>query len=155
MRYGIVGGMVREKHGMWYGTLAVWYDGTVSWIYYMAKHRMCVVWYCWRYGTGNTHSMRYGTLAVCYDGTVSWIYYLAKFAWWYGMFRYIRSVRVEYVVRISPVTTLPGIYRHTDHWKVFKNISRADRQTDRQVSNYRSWYSVLQTENNRDGNTVE
>ena len=49
---------------MWYGTLAVSYDGTVSWIYYMGKHRM---WYgiiggmvrentvfgtvCWRYGT--------------------------------------------------------------------------------------------------------
>ena len=53
MWYGIVGGMVREKHSMWYRTLAVWYDGTVSWICYMAK-----------------------------------------FAW-YGMFQYIRSVRVE------------------------------------------------------------
>ena len=27
---------------MWYGMLVVWYDGTVSWIYYMAK---LVVWY--------------------------------------------------------------------------------------------------------------
>ena len=41
------------------------------------------------------------------------------------MFQYIRSVRVEYVVRISSVTTL-----YTDHWKVFENISNADRQTD-------------------------
>ena len=34
---GIVGGMVRERHSMWYGMLAVWYDGAVSWIYYMAN----------------------------------------------------------------------------------------------------------------------
>ena len=55
MWYGnIVGGMVWKKHSMWYGTLAVWYDGTVSWVYCMAK-----------------------------------------FAWWFGMFQYIRSVRVE------------------------------------------------------------
>ena len=38
----IVGGMIREKHSIWYGTLAVWYDGTVSWIYDMTIHRM---WY--------------------------------------------------------------------------------------------------------------
>ena len=29
---------------MWYGTLAVWYDGTVSGIYYIAK-------FAWWYGT--------------------------------------------------------------------------------------------------------
>ena len=55
-----------------------------------------------------------------------WMYYMAKFAWWYGMFQYIRSVRVEYVVRISSVTSL-----YIGHWKVFENISLADRQTDR------------------------
>ena len=71
-----VGGMVREKHSMWYGTLAVWYDGTVP-----------------------------------------LIYQTAKFPWWYGMFQYIKSVRVEYVVRISYVTTL-----FTNHWKLFENI---------------------------------
>ena len=45
------------------------------------------------------------------------------------MFQYIRSVRrVEYVARISSVTTF---YIH--HWKVFKNIRHADRQTDLQL----------------------
>ena len=42
------------------------------------------------------------------------------------MFQYIRPVRVEYVIRISSVTSL-----HIGHWKVFENISLADRQTDR------------------------
>ena len=38
-----VDGMVREKHSIWYGTFAVWYHGTVSWMNYMAK--IClVVW---------------------------------------------------------------------------------------------------------------
>ena len=49
-------------------------------------------------GTGKTEYiyMWYGKLAVSYDGTVSWIYYMAKFAWWHGMFQYIRSVvRIE------------------------------------------------------------
>ena len=69
-----VGAMVREKCSMWHGTLAVWHDGTVSWIYYMAK-----------------------------------------FAWWYGMFQFIRPNRVEYVVRISCVTTL-----YIDQWKCSK-----------------------------------
>ena len=41
------------------------------------------------------------------------------------MFQYIRSVRVEYVVRISSITSL-----YIGHWKVFENISLADRQTD-------------------------
>ena len=72
------------------------------------------------------HSIWYGTFAVWYHGTMSWMYYMAKFAWWYGMFQYIRSVRVEYVVRISSVTSL-----YIGHWKVFENISLADRQTDR------------------------
>ena len=48
------------------------------------------------YYTGKTQYMWYGKLAVSYDGTVSWIYYMAKFAWWHGMFQYIRSVvRIE------------------------------------------------------------
>ena len=32
-----VDGMVREKHSICYGTFAVWYHGTVSWMYYMAN----------------------------------------------------------------------------------------------------------------------
>ena len=64
--------------------------------------------------------------------------YTAKFSWWYGMFQYIRSVRVKYVVRISSVTSL-----YIGHWKVFENISLADRQTDRQINIYQSRDSVL------------
>ena len=37
-----VGGMVREKHRIRYGMLAVWHDGTVSWMYSMAKFAL---WY--------------------------------------------------------------------------------------------------------------
>ena len=51
---------------------------------------------------------------------------MAKFAWWYGMFQYIRPVRFEYVIRISSVTTL-----YIGHWKMLENISHADRQTDK------------------------
>ena len=71
------------------------------------------------------HSIWYGTFAVWYHGTMSWMYYMAKFAWWYGMLQYIRSVRVEYVVRISSVTSFClGL------WKVFENKSLGtDRQT--------------------------
>ena len=142
--YGIVGGMVREKHSMWYGTLAVCYDGTVSWIYSMTKHRM---WYGIVGGmVREKHSMWYGMLAVWYDGTVSWIYVMAKFAWCYGMFQYIyiRSVRVEYVVRISSVTTL-----YINHWMESVHADRqTDRQADKQIRKYRNWHSV-QTENER------
>ena len=55
------------------------------------------------------------------------MYNMAKVAWWYGMLQYIRSVRVEYVVRTSSVTSL-----YIDHWNVCENISHADRQTVRQ-----------------------
>ena len=49
MWYVSVGGVVREKHSIWYGTLTVWYDGTVLWILHcMAEHRIYVVLYCWR-----------------------------------------------------------------------------------------------------------
>ena len=34
--YGIYMGKTRS--GMWYGMLVAWYDGTVSWMYYMAKY---------------------------------------------------------------------------------------------------------------------
>ena len=54
------------------------------------------------------------------------MYHTAKFAWSYGIFQYIRSVRVESVVRISSLPTL-----YIDHWKVFENTRHADRQTDR------------------------
>ena len=56
---------------------------------------------------------------------------MAKFALWYGMFQYIRSVWFEYVVRISSVTSL-----YIGHWRVFENISLADRQTDRQTDRF-------------------
>ena len=58
---------------------------------------------------------------------------MAKFAWWYGMFQYIwsASLRVEYIARISSVTTL-----YIDHWKVFETLSHADRQTDRQTDRF-------------------
>ena len=39
---------------------------------------------------------------------------MAKCALRYGMFQYIRSSRVEYVIQIS-VTTL-----YVDHWEVFE-----------------------------------
>ena len=42
------------------------------------------------------------------------------------MFQYIRSARVEYVVRVSSVTS-----KYIGHWKVFGNRSIADRQTGR------------------------
>ena len=42
------------------------------------------------------------------------------------MFQYIRSVWVEYVVRISSVTS-----SYIGHWKVLANVRLADRQTDR------------------------
>ena len=76
---------------------------------------MLVVWY-----TGYD-GMVYGKTIVCgmvcVDGMVrekhsvwyskmSWMYDTSKFAWWYGIFQYIRSGRVEYVVRISSVTSL-------------------------------------------------
>ena len=44
------------------------------------------------------------------------------------MFQYTRSVTVEYVVRISSVTSL-----YIGHWKEFENIGLADRQTDGQT----------------------
>ena len=68
---------------------------------------------------------------------------MAKFAWWYGMFQYIRSVRVEYVVRISSVTS-----SYIGRWKVLKNISFADRQTDRQTDTDRQ--TILHFLQNRD-----
>ena len=65
------------------------------------------------------------------------MYFMAKFAWSYGMFQYIRSVRVEYAVRISYVTTLC-----IDHWKMLEKISHADRQTDR----HRFAFTVAETQ---------
>ena len=46
------------------------------------------------------------------------------------MFQYIRKVRVEYVIRISSVTTL-----YIDYWNVCSKIydMRTDRQTDRHI----------------------
>ena len=106
-------------------------------IIYLVRGMVCVD------GMGREkHSIWYGTFAVWYHGTMSWMYYMAKFAWWYGMFQYIRSVRVEYVIQISSVTSL-----YIGHWKLFENISLADRQTDRQMCIYQNRDSVLQTEN--------
>ena len=67
----------RDMVCWWYGkTLMVWYMGK----------RWDVVWYI--------------------GGMVSWVYCMVEFAWWYSMFQYIRSVKVEYVERISYVTTI-------------------------------------------------
>ena len=82
--------------GMGYGILCWWYG------IYMGIWENHTMWYgtCWHYGTGKT---QYMVRHVC--GMVPWydvvhVFYMAKFAWWYGMFQYKRSVRVEYVVRI-------------------------------------------------------
>ena len=42
VRFG--GYTIWKNHGMCYGMLVVWYDGTVWWTYYMAKYCL-VVWY--------------------------------------------------------------------------------------------------------------
>ena len=55
---------------------------------------------CWWYDGIREKTLWYGMLAVWYDGTVSWTYFIPKFARWHGMFQYIRSVRVEYVLQI-------------------------------------------------------
>ena len=80
--------------------------------------------------------MWYDVLVVCYDVTVWWMCYMAKFAWWYGMFQYIRSVRVEYVVRISSVTTF-----HANYWIIFETV----RHSDRHIYEYQNRDSILQT----------
>ena len=102
-------------------------------VWYLGK-TLYVVWYVLTVWYGNSTSIWYGTFAVWYLGTMPWMYYMAKFAWCYGMFQYVRSVWVEYVIRTSSsVTTL-----YIDHWKVFENISNADRQTDRQTDRFAS-----------------
>ena len=53
------------------------------------------------------------------------------------MFQFIRSVRVEYVVRVSSVTSL-----YIGHWKVFDNISLADRQTDIYLTKQTQFYKL-------------
>ena len=125
-----------NKHGMGYG-ICSWYS-----IWEYGKTTVCGM-DCVDGMGREKHSIWYGTFAVWYHGTMSWMYYMAKFAWWYGMFQYIRSVRVEYVVRISSVTSL-----YIGHWKVSENISIADRQADRQICIYQNRDSVRQTENN-------
>ena len=60
--------------------------------------------------------------------------------------KYIRSVRGEYVVRISSVTTF-----YIDDWSVFENIRHADRQTgsfaitetENQFYKLRMWLEVV------------
>ena len=66
---------------------------------------------------------RYGTMARCRGCTN----YVAKFAW-YGMFQYIRSVRVDYVVQLSSVTTL---YPSLESVRKYKPCRQTDRQTNR------------------------
>ena len=75
--------------------------------------------------------MCYGMFVVWYEGTVSGMYSLTNFAWWYGILQYIRSVGVAYVVRMSSVTTL-----YIEQWKLFKTLSHADRQTDKQTDRF-------------------
>ena len=121
--------------------MVCWYGMMVRFDTLYGKIKVCYM-VCWWYGIWEKQGMWYGVLVVWYDGTMWWMYYMAKLARWYGMFQYIRGVRVEYVVRISSVTTL-----YIDHWNVFKHISRPDWQTDRQIGrqvrNYRNWDSVL------------
>ena len=64
--------------------------------------------------------LQYGTMVRCRE-CIIWLNLPPG-----SMFQYIRSVRVEYVVRISSVTSLD-----IGHWKVFENISSADRETNR------------------------
>ena len=117
---GYVGGMVygnmgKPQYVVWY-VLTVWHE----------KNTVPGIWY--------------DTFAVRYHGTMSWMYYMAIFAWWYGILQYIRSVRVEYVVRISLTSLYIG------HWKVFENNSLTDRQSDRQIFIHQNRDSVLQTD---------
>ena len=53
------------------------------------------------------------------------------------MFQYVRSVRVEYVVRIASV---PSWY--IGHWKEFEIISLADRQTDLHLPKETQFYKL-------------
>ena len=74
MSNGIVGGMVREKHSMWYGTLAVWS---------MVRCRGYIIWVNTVYGM------------VCVDGMVRekdstryseyMIWYVCGMVPWYGV----------------------------------------------------------------------
>ena len=127
-----------KYHVVWY-VLTVWYGENT--VYGMVRLRYGMV--CVDGMVQEKHSIWYGTFAARYHGTVSWMYYMAKCAWWYGTFQYIRSVRVEYVVRVSSVTSL-----YIGHWKVFENPGLPDRQTDRQADlHLPKQRSVLQTEN--------
>ena len=59
---------------------------------------------------------------MVHDGTVSLINFMAKFAWWYGMLQSNKPIRVEYVVRLSSVTTIS-----IGHWKVFESINHGGK----------------------------
>ena len=88
-----------------YGTNTEWDMGYVDGMVYGKNTLPVCGMVCVDCMVREKHSIWYGTFAVWYHGTVSWVYYVAKFAWWYGMFQYIKFVRVEYVVRVSSVTT--------------------------------------------------
>ena len=117
-----------NEHGM--GYVICWWYGI--WAY--GKTTVCGMVCIYGVGREN-HSIWYGAFAVWDNSTISWMYSMATFAWWYGMCQYIKSVTVEYVVRISSVTSL-----YIGRWKVFKNFTscgptdwRTCRQTDRQT----------------------
>ena len=107
--YGLIYYMENTRYGI-YGIYICW-----CYIWYMGRtpYILCDM-VCVDGMAREKYCLWYGTFAVWYHGTVSWMCYMAKFAWWYGMFQYIRSVRVEYVVRISSVTSL-----YIGNWKVF------------------------------------
>ena len=120
-------------HSMGYG---------ICWWYCIWEYGICWWYVIWEYGRTTVcgmvcvdgmvrekHSIWYGTFAVWYHGTMSWMYYMAKFAWWYGMFQYIRSVRVKYVVQISYVTRL--YIGHVESVRKYKPYGQTDRQTVR------------------------
>ena len=135
--------MEQTRDGIW-DMLVVWYKGKTS---YQVCGMVCVDGMV---RENTVPGICYGTFAVWYHVTVSWVYYMAKFTWWYGMFQYIRPVRVEYVVRISSVTTL-YIYRPLESARKYKacgqTYRQTDRQTDIQICNYQNRDSVLQIKN--------
>ena len=65
--------------------------------------------------------MWYGVLVFF---MVSWMRCMVECSWLYGMLQSIRSVRVEYIVRTSYVTTL-----YIDHWKGRTSRVRSGRVT--------------------------
>ena len=78
---------------------------------YLKKTRYLVCdMVCSGYGIRNKHVCDM-VCWWCIDGTVWWMTICLDITWWYGMFQSIKSVSVEYVARISSVTTYISIIR--------------------------------------------